>query len=221
MKHFDEFTCKIDTYMHNTPSHNNEIKRGKEWIPHCSCKWLERTKESKLNRSAAVIMISDVRFCGSFILIPFRMLITFPIFGMARIYSNWQTKDFCSQMSLEQYLCMSHKSRQTNTEFSSYLIKFRMVAAFVFLSYSSLSVSFASCQLTRWIMIIASLWIAWISDGNGPRDCDVIHVKNCNNSLLIITFRANCSFICTQRAENWLREQLVIRKYTQYTPVTM
>lgn len=132
-KHFDEFTCKIDTYMHNTPSHNNEIKRGKEWIPHCSCKWLERTKESKLNRSAAVIMISDVRFCGSFILIPFRMLITFPIFGMARIYSNWQTKDFCSQMSLEQYLCMSHKSRQTNTEFSSYLIKLRMVAAFVFL----------------------------------------------------------------------------------------
>ena len=25
-------------------------------------------------------------------------------------------------------------------------------------------------------------------DGNGPEDSDVIHVKNCNNSLLIITF---------------------------------
>lgn len=25
-------------------------------------------------------------------------------------------------------------------------------------------------------------------DGNGPGDSDVIHVKNCNNSLLIITF---------------------------------
>lgn len=166
-------------------------------------------------------MISDVRFCGSFILIPFRMLITFPIFGMARIYSNWQTKDFCSQMSLEpisSYVFTKVDKRIRNFH---HILWNANGGSFCFPSFSSLSVSFASCQLTRWIMIIASLWIAWISDGNGPRDCDVIHVKNCNNSLLIITFRANCSFICTQRAQNWLREQLVIRKYTRYTPVTM
>lgn len=43
------------------------------------------------------------------------------------------------------------------------------------------------------------MWIAWINESwlYQRGNTDIIHVKNCYNSLMIITFaRANCSFIC-------------------------
>lgn len=110
-KYFVGFKCKNNnnknTYIHN-PCCNDEINGQRMDTAKYFC------VHSLLPFSAAadVWLIFDERllivfftsFSGSFIVVSFGFLwfcrwpvfctlITFPIFGMAYIYSNWQTKD--------------------------------------------------------------------------------------------------------------------------------
>lgn len=148
------------------------------------------------------------------------MLITFPIFGMARIHSNWQTKDFVLQPDVVRAnIFVANQPTNERWIFISSSGSFVLFCSALFCSaFIRLSLFHSlptdTMDYDHRVVNCMNKWWQWT--GN----CDVIHVKNCNNSLLIITFFSLPTqlFIHMHRTRSIdFESSLSSEKYTQYT----
>lgn len=144
------------------PSHNNEIKPTKNGFH------TERLKKESCTLGSCNndFRCAFLRFIHTWA--PYVCWSRFQFLAwLAFILIGKRKTSCCSQMSLEQ-ISSSQTNQRTNAEFSYHLRGLLFCSVqLCFVRLLFVCRCFIRCQLTRWIMIIV-LWIAWISDGNGP-----------------------------------------------------